>query len=205
MNFSDLRSQIYNHLGFRGVKTSAETDALIMSCLSELEKTAQFNYLYKAFETAPGFLKKPPYEEFLQGCDGVILSVMTLGAKTDRHINRLLRTDMSRGVVFDACASAYLEVRSDEYEKILGDNLTYRFCPGYGGSSIEDLRYIFELVHPEKIGISLNESNFMLPSKSMAGVIGIGKKAKKTCDGCFMLPHCKYREDGKRCYSSEKE
>lgn len=205
MNFSDLKPQIYNYLGFRGVTESPETDETIRAVLSTLEGTVQFNYLYKSFETAPAFLQKPPYEEFLKGCKGVILSVMTLGAGVDRKINQLSRTDMSRAIVYDACASAYLEARSDEYEKSLGNALTYRFCPGYGGSDVSDIKYIFELLCPEKIGVTLNENFFMLPSKSMAGVIGIGKSTKKTCEGCFMLPHCRYREDGRTCYSLEKE
>ena len=204
MNFSDIRPQIYSYLGFHGTADSNDTDTLISSCLSELERAAQFNYLYKAYEEIPEFLQKPPYIEFLRGCTGVILSVMTLGAEVDKRINRLLRTDMSRAVGFDACASAYLETLSDEYEKNIGNSLTYRFCPGYGGSSVEDLRYIFDLLHPEKIGVTIGESLFMLPSKSMAGVIGIGKTVKKTCEGCFVLPHCRYREEGMRCYSSER-
>ena len=203
-SFSDLKPQIYNYLGFKGVQPSAETDELIQSCFIEVEQTAQFNYLYKAYPTPPDFLAKPPYADFLIGTTGVILCAMTLGAETDRRIHKLTRTDMTRAIVFDACASAYLEVKSDEYEKTIGDDLTYRFCPGYGGSSVDDLKYIFDLIHPEKIGITLNESNFMLPSKSMAGVIGIGKSAHKTCESCFMLPKCRYREEGKRCYSLEK-
>lgn len=204
MNFSDLKPQIYSYLGFRGVPQSPETDEMIRTALSTLESTVQFNYLYKSFEIMPEFLQKPPYKEFLRGCSGVILSVMTLGAGVDRKTNQLSRTDMSQATVFDACASAYLEARSDEYEKMLGDDLTYRFCPGYGGSDVSDIKYIFGLLRPEKIGVTLNENFFMLPSKSMAGIIGIGKDVKKTCESCFMLPHCRYREDGKRCYSLEK-
>ena len=204
MNFSDIKPLIYNYLGFKGVQPSPETDDLIQSCFAETEKTAQFNYLYKAFDAHPDFLTKPPYSDFLIGTAGVILSAMTIGAEIDRRIHKLTRTDMTRAIVLDACASAYLETKADEYEKTIGDNLTYRFCPGYGGSSVDDLKYIFDLIHPEKIGITLNESNFMLPSKSMAGVIGIGKSAQKTCESCFMLPKCSYREEGKRCYSLEK-
>ena len=203
MNYSELLPQVYSYLGFRGVGASPETDELILAVLSEMEGAVQFNYLYKAFETAPGFLQKPPYDEFLRGCRGVILSVMTLGAGVDRKINQLSRTDMSRAIVFDACASAYLEARSDEYEKTFGENLTYRFCPGYGGSDVSDIKYIFELLRPERIGVTLNENHFMLPAKSMAGIIGIGKSAKKTCEECFMLPHCRYREEGKRCWSEK--
>ena len=182
-SFSDIKPQIYSYLGFKGVQPSPETDDLILSCFTETEKTAQFNYLYKAFDTAPGFLTKPPYADFLTGTTGVILCAMTIGAEIDRRIHKLTRTDMTRAIVLDACASAYLEAKADEYEKTIGDNLTYRFCPGYGGSSVEDLKYIFALIRPEKIGITLNDSNFMLPSKSMAGRIGIGKSKQKTCEG----------------------
>ena len=205
MNSSDLKAQIYSYLGFRGVGESKETDDMIVSCLSELEMIAQFNYLYRHFEEIPAFLSHPGYRELLEGTTGVILSVMTLGAEVDKRITRLFRADMGRAVVLDACASAYLEAKSDEFEKGIGENLTYRFCPGYSGTSTADLREIFALLRPERIGVTLNESNFMLPSKSMAGVIGVGKKSNKTCDGCVLLPHCKYREAGTRCYSSAKK
>ena len=205
MNFSDIKPQIYNYLGFKGVQPSAETDGLISSCFAELEQTARFNYLYKAFTAPPDFLQKQPYTDFLAGTAGVLLCAMTLGAEIDRRLHKLTRTDLTRGIVLDACASAYLEARSDEYEKTIGDNLTYRFCPGYGGSSVDDLKPIFDLIHPEKIGITLNDSSFMLPSKSMAGIIGIGKTAEKTCENCFMFPKCRYREEGKRCSSLEKK
>ena len=204
VSFSDIKPGIYNYLGFKGVQPSPETDELIFSCYTEMEQTAQFNYLYKAFDTAPEFLQKQPYADFLIGTTGVILSAMTIGAEIDRRIRRLTRTDITKAIIFDACASAYLEAKSDEYEKTIADNLTYRFCPGYGGSSTDDLKHIFNLIHPEKIGITINESNFMLPSKSMAGIIGIGKLSKRTCENCFMLKNCRYREEGKRCYSLER-
>ena len=204
LSFSDIKPQIYNYLGFKGVQPSPETDELILSCFTEVEQTAQFNYLYKAYTTPPDFLTKPPYAGFLSGTTGVILSAMTIGAEIDRRIRKLTRTDLTKAIVLDACSGAYLEARADEYEKTIADNLTYRFCPGYGGSSTDDLKHIFRLLCPEKIGMTLNESNFMLPSKSMAGIIGIGKSVKKTCDDCFMLPNCRYREEGKRCYSLEK-
>ena len=203
-SFSDIKPQIYNYLGFKGVQPSEETDGLIQSCFTEVKQTAQFNYLYKAFDTPPEFLQKQPYTDFLKGATGVILSAMTIGAEIDRKIHKLNRTDLTRAIIFDACASAYLEARADDYEKTIGDNLTYRFCPGYGGSSTDDLKHIFDLIRPEKIGITINESNFMLPSKSMAGIIGIGKRQAKSCEACFMQNNCRYREEGKRCYSLEK-
>lgn len=203
MNFSELKPRVYSYLGFKGVCESTETDGLIDVALRELAETARFKYANKTFAEPPEFLLKEPYLSFLKGSSGVILSVMTLGTEVDRRIKILCRTDMVKSVVFDASASAYLEYLSDEYEKTLGDNLTYRFCPGYGGSDIKDVKYIFELLKPEKTtGVTLTEAGYMLPFKSMAGIIGIGKKSEKTCNGCVLLPHCAFRKEGRTCYDS---
>lgn len=201
-NFSELRPHIYTYLGFRNANGGEGTDGLIKECLAELETLARFKYRYEVFSAPPEFLLKEPYLSFLKGASGVILSAMTLGAETDRRIKYYGRTDMAKSVVLDACASALLEWLSDRYEKTLGDNLTFRFCPGYGGSDVGDLRPIFALIKPEKIGIALTDTNYMLPSKSMAGVIGIGKKSEKSCGGCMLLQHCAYRKEGRRCYGS---
>lgn len=153
----------------------------------------------------PDFLKKQPYLDFFEGSAGVMLCAMTLGIEIDRLINRLFRTDISRAAVVDSCASAYLEFCSDNYEKGHGMVLSPRFCPGYGGSSVADLPEIFGILRPERIGIKLNESNFMMPSKSMAGVIAVGKVNNRSCSGCFMLNSCNYLKDGVTCYSREKK
>lgn len=195
-----LKSRIYAYLG-----ESGETDGLIDECLEELASTARFRYAYKTFAEPPEFLRREPYSKFLEGTRGVILSVMTLGRETDKRIGVLARTDMAKSVVYDACASAYLEQLADEYEERFGEDRTYRFCPGYGGSDIKDVKYIIELVKPEATGVTLTESGYMLPLKSMAGIIGIGKKTEKTCAGCAQLAHCNYRQEGKRCYGSENK
>lgn len=200
-NFSELRPAIYTYLGFRGVVNGCEYDRQIDECLGELQKLHGFRYQYKLFDAPPAFLLKEPYTSYLRGSTGVILSLMTLGSEVDRRIKLLGRTDVAKSVVFDACASALLEYLSDEYEKGIASNLSYRFCPGYGGSDISDIRYIFAALKPERIGISLTETNYMLPSKSMAGVIGVGSASSKNCGNCVLLKHCAYRKEGKRCYA----
>lgn len=202
--FETLRPRIYNYLGFHKMGRSPETDALVADCVAELEKTARFRYIYTVEETVPGFLKKPPYSEFLEGASGVMISAMTLGIEVDKKINRLFHTDVSRGAAMDASASAYLEYLSDKKERELGAGGP-RFCPGYGGSSVSDLKFIFEILHPEKIGITLNESDFMLPSKSMAGIIALGKEGRLSCRGCFMAGSCEFLKEGKTCFDQVKK
>lgn len=204
MNYSEIKPSIYTYLGFKGVEPDEGVDRLILKCLGELEEIQQFKYEYKLFENIPEFLNRPPYIAFLKGCTAVILCVTTLGAEVDKRIKYLSRADLEKSVIFDACASALLEYYADGYEKGLGKNLTYRFCPGYGGSDASDIKYIFKLINPQKIGVSLLESNLMLPQKTMAGIIGVGRSAAKTCADCMMIEQCGFRKEGATCYGSAK-
>ena len=205
MNSSKLRKQIYAYLGFHHVQENAETDGAVSACLAELETLAHFRYVYQFFETPPAFLNKQPYLDYLRGSRGVNIYLMNVGGGLDRRIKDYGPTDGANSYVLDECASAYLEALSDEYEKGIAADLSYRFCPGYGGSDVSDLRYIFELLKPEKIGLTLTDTNYMLPSKSMAGVIAVGGGAKKSCKNCIIAEHCKYKEEGRTCYGSENK
>lgn len=201
MNFLKLKKSVYAYLGFHSVAPEESTDAEIDNGIKEVEKLAHFRYSYKYFETPPSFLNKQPYTAYLKDSTGVILSVMTLGGEIDRRINIYGKTDKRKAVIFDACASALLEELSDEYERQIADNLSYRFCPGYGGSGVEDLQFIFGILQPEKIGVSLTESGYMLPCKSMAGIIAVGGKHKKNCGRCVLKEHCLYIKEGTTCYN----
>ncbi len=205
MNFSEIKPRIHAYLGFGGVGIDARTDEIAEECLASLASDARFRYAYKTFSVLPAFLCGEPYAEFLRGSTEAILCVTTLGAEVDRRIKILGRTDVTKSVIYDACASAYLEQLADEYEERFGEDRTYRFCPGYGGSDIADIKYIFELLRPEvSAGVTLTAAGYMLPSKSMAGIIGIGKRAEKRCGDCMLAAHCEYRKEGGRCYNAAK-
>ena len=64
--------------------------------------------------------------------------------------------------------------------------LRSRFSPGYGDLGLEMQKDIFAVLDcPRKIGLSLNESLLMSPSKSVTAIIGISN-VPKTCkpDNC---------------------
>ncbi len=204
MNFSALKESAARYLGVRGAR-SGETEALIGSCLEEAEELGRFRFLIAEYQTFPAFLGKEPYLGFLAGCGGVALVASTLGAETDVRIRRLFRTDPARAVVLDACASALLEAHTDEAEERLGTPRTSRFCPGYGGSPLEDVREIFGALRPETIGMQVLPSGLIVPQKSMAGVVGIGQLRKAECGACVLKEGCAYRKEGKTCYGSERK
>ena len=125
---------------------------------------------------------------------------MTLGYNVERRIKMYSKSDMEYMVIFDACASAYLEYMSDMFEKTIYENPSYRFCPGYGGSKASDIFLIKDLIHPESIGIEVLKSNILLPQKSMIGIVKNNNGSKKSCNGCLLYDNCKYKKKGILCY-----
>ena len=199
MNYSDLEKGILTYLGFHG-EANEETRARIKDILPRVKGAARFRRAEGRFTALPFFLSKEPYLNFLSGAHTVVLEAVTLGGEVDLLIRRLSKEDMLSGFVADACASALLEAYADDAEDKLGDERTYRFCPGYGGSDVEDVKYILESVKAEKIGITRTESGLMLPQKSMAGIVGLGKKTQKSCGECILKEHCAYRKEGRVCF-----
>ncbi|MFQ5822943.1 MAG: vitamin B12 dependent-methionine synthase activation domain-containing protein [bacterium] len=56
------------------------------------------------------------------------------------------------------------------------DNWVLSYSPGYCGWHISGQKKLFQYLHPERIGISLNDSFLMSPLKSVTGVLVSGKK-----------------------------
>lgn len=202
MNFSELKKSACSYLGFYGEPTE-EMVARLDDGIAEARSLSHFRAVGKVLTAPLPFLCREPYAAFLAGCDGYALVAMTLGVEIERRIRALFVTDPSRAVVLDACASALIEAEGDAWEERFGQARTYRFCPGYGGSDVGDVREIFEVLAPEKIGMQLLPSGLMVPQKSMAGVIGLGKRRARTCGACMLRETCKFLKEGTRCFRSE--
>jgi hypothetical protein len=56
-----------------------------------------------------------------------------------------------------------------------GDTRVLPYSPGYCGWHITAQARLFEFLHPEDIGITLNSSYLMQPLKSVSGVLVAGK------------------------------
>ena len=202
MNSSDLRRTACTYLGCRG-EVPEELFALVDGCMEEARSLAHFRAVAREYTAPLPFLRQEPYAGFLAGCSGYALVAMTLGAEIDRRIRALSVCDPARAVVLDACASALVEAEGDAWEARFGAERTYRFCPGYGGSDVKDNLAIFAALRPERIGMQLLDSGLMVPQKSMAGIVGIGKRKERRCGDCMLKATCTYIKEGTRCFRSE--
>ena len=128
---------------------------------------------------------------------------MTLGRSIDERLTRLEVSDLAMGVVFDTGASLLAEAVCDLFEEKIraeamekGLYMTPRFSPGYGDLPLELQKDLFRVLDcPRKIGLSLNESLLMSPSKSVTAIIGIGGRAEEEKNKCGMCQKtdCAYK------------
>ncbi len=203
MNCSEWRRAACAYLGCRG-EPSADLLARVDACLDEAYSLAHFAYIGKTYTALPAWLHKQPYLGFLAGCTGCVLEAMTLGSEVERRVRALMTTDPARAVVLDACASALVELLGDDREReLFGEERTPRFCPGYGGSDVADNAWLFRELSPERIGMQLLPSGMMAPQKSMAGIVGLGKRGQRACGACMLRPTCNFLKEGTRCFRSE--
>ncbi|MBE5771499.1 MAG: Vitamin B12 dependent methionine synthase activation subunit [Clostridiales bacterium] len=114
----------------------------------------------------------------LQGSKEAILFAATLGLDLDRLIARYGRLSPAKGLLFQAIGAAQIEALCDQFcrdiEKDAGVRLLPRFSPGYGDLPLSVQKKIFSCLGcEERIGLFLNDSLLMIPTKSVTAFAGI--------------------------------
>ena len=187
---------------------SAEERALFEACLTEVENKLTYKICWGRFPVKRGgngldfgFLQPDSRAlmKNLEGCEEVIVFAATIGLEIDRLIRRYTNLSPAKALFFQAIGAERIESLCDtfcEELKAEGLQLRPRFSPGYGDLPLELQKDIFRVLDcPRKIGLSLNESLLMSPSKSVTAIIGIGGgkiEEKNKCSACEKSD-CAYR------------
>lgn len=216
------RNEVLRYLGHRDQKIDENTCQLIETSVSEVLATLSRNYVYRIFalesadsgvQLARGrlVLSGTAIRLHLKGAVRCAVMALTLGPKIDEKIRLYSRTDVTRALVLDACATAAVESLADHVEaeirtvaKTEGFFLTERFSPGYGDLPITVQPDIIRILAArEKIGLSVTDSCLLVPQKSVtavAGIVGhVPEKHLKTCRDCNKYKECSFRREGKHC------
>lgn len=117
----------------------------------------------------------------LDGCEGVILFGATVGIEIDRLIMRYGKVSPSLAVCLQALGAERIEALCDLFcadtarrQGLQGKRLRPRFSPGYGDLPLEAQKEIFAMLGCDRrIGLTLNDSLIMSPTKSVTAIIGI--------------------------------
>lgn len=138
----------------------------------------------------------------LSHCSQAIVFAVTLGHKLDKLIvNRkgeafkMVLDDVAGRIADYATERAHLHLRS-----LVGpeEGLSERYSPGYCDWPLKGQTTLFRLL-PEDTGIQLLDNHFMIPSKSVSGLIGIGSNSEMVRYGnaCHFCgdKECPYRRE----------
>ena len=116
-------------------------------------------------------------KKHLEGCQECLVLAATAGLTYDRLIHKNARLSPAKALWYQAIGASAIECILDafcgEMEQKTGP-MTSRFSPGYGDLPLTMQKDIFALLKPEKaIGLTLNDSLLMTPTKSVTAIIGI--------------------------------
>ncbi len=117
----------------------------------------------------------------LSGCREVLLFAATVGVEQDRLIAKYGRLSPTKALLHQAIGAERIEALCDvfckEMEAEQGEPLRPRFSPGYGDLPLAVQKDLFRVLDcTKRIGLSLNDSLLMSPSKSVTAFAGIGRK-----------------------------
>ena len=113
----------------------------------------------------------------------VIFFAATLGIELDRLIFKYSVISPATALLLEALGNERIEALCDCFNEDMretklanGEALRPRFSAGYGDLPLEYQRKIFDLLEPStQIGLTLNDSYLMSPSKSVTALIGVEK------------------------------
>lgn len=220
------KQEVLRYLGYNNQIIDARTAEIIEECLLEIQSLAQEKYTYKLFELAKteeklALLKtnfvfsSVDIRNHLEKSTKCALLAVTLGLAVEQKIYFYSKLNLTKAVILDACASAFIEALCAEAEKEIkvlareqGYYITTRYSPGYGDFSLEVQPQIINVLGAyQKIGLSATENYLLLPRKSVTALIGLQKepllkkKSQDKCQTCLKID-CQYRKEGKECAES---
>ena len=206
------RREIIRYMGARELTEELET--MLEDCLREAESQLRYAVCWREFPVTAGAetvdlgfakVESASLARNLAGCDRVILFAATVGLGLDRLIARYSRLQPVKGLMFQAIGTERVEALCDVFNGEIkaraaetGGYTRPRFSPGYGDLPLALQTEIFRVLDcSRKIGLSLNASLLMSPTKSVTAMIGVGRdnpqSDKEKCGACTKKD-CTFRE-----------
>lgn len=192
------REEILRYAGARQV--TPEISALLKETLQEAQDCLCYHVCWqklpvRAYNTELDLTFAKTQSErlrsHLEDCSHIILLGATVGIGLDRLIARYGKTAPAKALLLQAIGAERIEALCNAFSQKIRDayaaeglRTTSRFSPGYGDLPLELQQDIFRTLNCSRIGLTLNDSLMMSPSKSVTAIIGIGSCCHDTVTGC---------------------
>ena len=181
------RKEILRYM--RCANTTDKTSELVESCVAECKgifdaKLCYCEYDIKYVSNGAEYIdlgfcvtESKDLAKALEGCDKVIAFCATVGIELDRRIAKYSVLSPSKAFCVSAIGSERIEALCDLFCAELKDQykkVKPRYSAGYGDLPLDVQKDIFRhLDCYKKIGVALNDSLLMTPSKSVTAIVGI--------------------------------
>lgn len=176
--------EIWRYSGYLGLAESVDEElkSLLEEVKEELKNAFSYKVCYRRMEKLPFGEESRDLAKCLKGSSEVILFAATIGLSIDRCIAKYQRFSPTKALLMQAYGAERVESLCDVFCREIQGELqkeglfcTPRYSPGYGDLPLTTQKDVFALLDcSRQIGISLNESLLMTPSKSVTAVFGIG-------------------------------
>ena len=211
--------EIWRYAGYMGIPDEGEAQLTesLLQVTNELQNSFVYKVCYRRMMISwENDMPLLPFEsesldlaKCLKGSEEVIIFAATIGLDIDRHIAKYQRISPAKALLMQAYGAERIEALCDYFcdeiskeiscEKLF---LTPRFSPGYGDLPLQKQIDFFRLLDCNRqIGISLNESLLMTPSKSVTAIMGLTKNcphiSAHKCENCKNT-ECEFRENTKK-------
>ena len=181
-------------LRYAGIgEMTLQTKKLLEECLNEVKDKITYKICWSQFSINikdniidMGFAKAKSKDLTinLKECDSIIIFAACVGFEIDRLIAKYTTLSPTKSVIFQAIGTERVESLCDvfceeikEQVKSLGQNIKPRFSPGYGDLPLDFQKEVCKVLDCQRqIGITLNKSLLMSPSKSVTAIIGITRR-----------------------------
>lgn len=201
-------------LRFAGCQTADEPlRTLLNGCLAELQDKLSYTVCYTQLpviitdglcDFGTFSVRSHALATRLWGCESVLLFGASVGIEVDRAIAKYGRLSPSKGLLMQAIGAERIETLCDlfcaDMQAKIGGTHTARFSAGYGDLPLETQKEIFSVLGCEKrIGVYLNDSYLMSPSKSVTAFVGIKSGFEDTVYASNPCVACRKTDCEMRC------
>lgn len=198
-------------LRYAGVKKdSPELNALIDECLLELKNKLTYSVVYGEYplkfvgekiDLTFCSVLSSDLSKALNGCQSFVLFCATIGVGIDRLITKYSHLSPTKALIFQAIGTERIESLCNLFNSEIKQKYKFvkpRFSPGYGDLPLELQTDVFNALNCSKIGVTLNKSLLMSPSKSVTAIIGIASDnfclEETSCNSC-QKKACEFRKE----------
>ena len=189
--YSDIplnEAEVLRYAGCREAEAAALD--LLYTCYDELRGGLTYTVCYDELPVAVRgtmcdferfSLQSADLAAYFDGCDRTLLFAATVGGAPARLITKYNRLSPAKALMMQALGAQSIEALCERFcedaARQYGALCVSRFSPGYGDLPLEAQRDIFRVLDcTHNIGLCLNDSLLMSPTKSVTAFVGIKEK-----------------------------